>query len=98
MPITHMPGGSTIITGDSIDYFQLCILKTALHAEAKGMRLTRIRVPIKAWCARLGVTPATRAALTAAVEKKIEELKPQQEHIVEEGGRQVRTVGGVEVQ
>lgn len=40
MPIHHSKGGTTL-TGDSISYFRLCAMRSAVGLECKGIKMTR---------------------------------------------------------
>lgn len=97
MPIEHTTGATTL-TGDSIDFFRLASMKAAVGLELKGIKMTRGPVIWKRAAKEFGITPCTKAAVYAWLCARVEELKAQQEHIAIEDGRQVRRVGGVEVQ
>jgi hypothetical protein len=96
MPIEHMKHGATLITGDAIDYFRLCTLKQAVYLETKGIRVRRGPVIWKQVAREFGIT-GNRAAVLAWLTTRVAELAPQQEHVVEEGGRRKREVAGIEV-
>jgi len=95
VPIKHSAGG-TIITGDSQYYFRLCQMKGAVGLELKGIRRTRGPVVWRRVKREFGITGNKQAVYDWLV-AKVDELRPQQEHIVTEGGRTVRMVGGEEV-
>lgn len=101
MPIEHSRG-STVITGDSINYFQLCVQKTAVDLECRGMKMSRGRVVWKRLRDHYQIPGKSRRRankhdVLAWLEAKVAELRPQQEHVHEEAGRKVRTVAGIEV-
>jgi hypothetical protein len=96
MPISHHKGGTTV-TGDSIAYFRLATLMTGVRAELRGMKLTRGRSCYAVAKQEFGLKGNKQKVYEFLV-AKVEELRAQQEHIVEEGGRTVRQVGGQEVQ
>ena len=95
MPIEHGKG-FTSITGDAIEYFRLCTLKQAVWLETRGIRPCRGPVVWKRVAREFGIK-GNREAVLAALTAKVEELRAQQEHVVTEGGRRVREVGGVEI-
>ncbi len=96
MPIEHHDS-CTVFTGDSINYYQLCAQRTAVGLELKGIKLHRGPVLWKRLAKHYGIRGNKHAVYDWLV-AKVEELKPQQEHIVTEHGRVVREVGGVEIQ
>jgi hypothetical protein len=93
MPITHIAGGGTVITGDSIRYYRLCVLKSAVGLELKGIMVRRGPVVWKQAKREFGLT-GNRQAVYDWLCAKVTELQAQQEHI-EDG---TRTVAGEEVQ
>lgn len=93
MPIEHKKG-STMITGDSIDFFRLLAQRGAVKLECKGIKMTRGPVVWKRVKAEYGIK-GNREAVLAWLEAKVKEMREQQEHIDEEGRR---SVGGMEVQ
>lgn len=97
MSITHLAGGSTVITGDSIDYFRLCTLKSAIGLEMLGLKVRRGPVIWKRVAAEFSISGNKQAVYTRVCQM-VQALQPLQEHIVEEGGRRRRFVGMVEVQ
>lgn len=99
MPIEHHKG-STTVTGDSMQYLQLVSQRGAVGLEMKGLRVSRGPVLWKRLAAHYNI-PASRKGRkpTAAdvyhwLDAKVQELRPQQEHIVD--GK--RFVDGQEVQ
>lgn len=96
MPIKHGPGGTTV-TGDSIAFFRLAALKGAVGLECKGMKMRRGPVIWKQVAREFSIK-GNRDAVYHWLCKKVDELRPQQEHVVTEGGRTVREVEGKEVQ
>lgn len=98
MPIAHMKHGGTVITGDSLDYFRLCTLRGAVGLELKGIKVRRGPVIWKAVAREFGIAHPTKQKVYDWLDAKVAELRPQQEHVVEEGGRDIRTVGGMEAQ
>lgn len=103
MPIEHSKHGGTTITGDSIDFFALAAQRGAVGLELKGIRMTRGPVLWKRLREHYnipgtGKRKATHQQVYDWLDAKVKELAPQQEHIVEEGGRRKREVGGVELQ
>lgn len=103
MPIEHSEHGGQTVTGDSIDYLMLCAQKGAVGLELKGIKVSRGPVLWKR-CREYYKIPGTgkRNATHQQVYDwlcaKVKELQRQQEHIHKEGGREIRTVGGQEVQ
>jgi hypothetical protein len=96
MPIEHTKGG-TVITGDSIDFFRLAALKGAVSLEMHGVKMRRGPVLWKQVAREFGVK-GNKAAVYRWLCNRVEELRAQQEHRVEEDGRLKREVGGKEVQ
>lgn len=92
MPIEHSSGGTTL-TGDSIEYFRLCTMMSAVGLEMKGIRMCRGLVVWKRAARDYGIK-GNRVAVYAWLCAKVKELQQQQEH-VEDG---IHTVGGLEVQ
>jgi hypothetical protein len=79
MPITHTAGATTF-TGASIDYYRLCVLKSAVALELKGLRVRRgplVWPAVKRQFNLKGGKEAVYAWLVAAVIS----LRDQQEHI-----------------
>ena len=95
MPIQHMPGGTTMITGDSITFAQLVAQRGAVYLELQGLRVRRGRKLWPALADRYQIRPRTAKAVFEWLEAKVAELRPQQEHVDEHGRR---LVGGEEVQ
>lgn len=106
MPITHNPGGSTTLTGDSIDYFQLCTIKGAVGLELKGMKMSRGPVVWKRAREMYNIPKpkgrgkANKQEVYDWLCAKVKELQAVQEHVSTDPvtGREVREVGGQEVQ
>jgi len=96
MPISHHHGGDCV-TGDSIDYFRLCVMKGAVGLELKGMKMSRGPVVWRRVAKEFGIK-GNKQKVYDWLCAKVEELKPQQEHIVNEDGREKRLVEGREVQ
>lgn len=96
MPIEHKHGG-TIITGDSLDFFRMCQLKGAVGLELKGIKLRRGPVLWKMVKKEFRISGGKQGVYDWLC-AKVDELKAQQEHRIEEGGRVKREVGGQEVQ
>lgn len=98
MPIEHDKGGGTTLTGDSISFYRLAAMRSAVGLEMKGIKIRRGPVVWKQAAREFGIA-GNRAAVYAWLCAKVDELKAQQEHIhTDETGRTVRTVAGVEVQ
>ena len=83
MPIEHTRGG-TIITGESIEYYRICVLKTAVELELKGIRVKSWSVTAQAK-REFGIK-GNRQKIYDWLCAKVEELRPQQEHIDKTGG------------
>jgi hypothetical protein len=97
MPIEHGKGGTTI-TGESLDFYRLAAMRSAVGLEMKGIKVRRGPVVWKQAAREYGIR-GNRAAVYAWLCAKVEELRPQQEHIHQDAsGRTVRTVAGQEVQ
>ena len=96
MPIEHTKGG-TILTGDSIDYFRLCAMTSAVGLEVQGIRVTRGPVAWKRAARDYGLK-GNKLAVYVQLCALRDKLQAQQEHISIENGRTVREVGGSEVQ
>lgn len=88
MPIQHNEGGSTTITGDSISFFQLAARKGAVSLEMQGMK--RRGEPAWKICRDAYSIPGTgkrRASMQQVYDwlcAKVEELRPQQQHVFKE--------------
>lgn len=96
MPIEHHKHGGTTLTGDSIGFYRLCAMRSAVELETKGIKVRRGPVVWKQAAREFGIK-GNRAAVLAWLTAKVEEQRELQEHVVEEGGRKVRTVAGVEI-
>jgi len=97
MPIKHN-AGSTTITGEAMDFYRLCSFKMAVGLELKGIKARRGPVVWKQAAQEFGIK-GNRAAVYAWLCAKVDEERPKQEHIhTDDTGREVRTVGGAEVQ
>jgi len=96
MPITHGTGGTTL-TGDSIDYFRLCALKSAVGLELKGIKVMRGAVVWKRVKVEF-LIHGNKQAVYDWLCAKVAELQAVQEHRTIEEGRTKREVGGQEVQ
>jgi hypothetical protein len=96
MPIGHTKGG-TVVTGDSLDYFRLCVQKGAVGLELKGIKMTRGPVVWKRVAAEYGIK-GNKQKVYDWLCAKVLELQKVQEHVVEEDGREKRLVEGKEVQ
>jgi hypothetical protein len=92
MPIEHHRGGTTL-TGDSISFYRLCVMRGAVGLELKGIKMTRGPVVWKQAAREFGIK-GNKQAVYDWLDAKVQELRAQQEHI--ENGR--RTVGGEDVQ
>ncbi len=77
MPIIHGSGG-TIFTGESISYFRLCALKSAVGLELKGIKVKRWSVTAQVK-KEFGIK-GNRQKVYDWLCAKVEELRPQQEH------------------
>lgn len=102
MPIEHSAGG-TVITGDSINFLALVAQRGAAELEQKGIKMHR-RGPALWKVYRehykipgTGKRQATQQQVIDWLNKKVEELKAQQEHVVTENGRTIREVEGREL-
>ena len=80
MPITHARG-CTVFTGDSINYFQLCVRASAVKLECAGITVRRGPKVWKQVAREFGIKGKREDVLKWLL-AKIEELRPQQEHIV----------------
>ena len=92
MPIEHGKG-HTMVTGDSIDFLQLAALKGAVSLELQGLK----RRGRPAWCIAKEHfnIKGNKQKVYEWLCAKVDELRPLQEHVTEEGRR---IVGGQEVQ
>lgn len=106
MPIEHSQWGGVIVTGDSIDFLKLAAQRGAVGLELKLKGIKFRRGPV-VWrqCREYYQIPGTgkRKATHQQVYDwlcaKVEELRPQQEHVVQQAdGRTIREVEGKEVQ
>jgi hypothetical protein len=103
MPIHHSDGGTTL-TGDSITFYQIAAQRGAVSLELKGIRMSRGPVLWKRLrdhyqIPGIGKRKATAVDVLNWLDAKVEELRPQQEHITKTpDGRTIREVGGQEVQ
>lgn len=89
MPIEHHPHGGTTVTGESINFFALGAQLGAAKLEANGIKMHR-RGPALWKTYRdhyqipgTGKKQATEAEVIAWMQAKVDELRPQQKHIVE---------------
>jgi len=98
MPIEHNKSGSTTLTGDSIDFFRLAMLKSAVGLELKGIRVTRGPVVWKRVKNEFNLKAKTKKEVYQWLCAEVERLKALQEHVVHEDGRVKREVGGKEIQ
>lgn len=90
MPITHNPGGSTSITGDSIDFFRLAAIRSAVSLECKGIRARRGPAVWKQAQQEFKIPgPRNKHAVLAWLDTKVAEERPKQEHVDESGTRTV---------
>lgn len=110
MPIEHSSGG-TIITGDAIDYFALCVHKGAVGLEINGIKVSRGPVRWKQYRDHYQIpklSAKTGKPIKGQANKhdvyrwlcaKVAELRPQQTHISTDPatGREVVEVEGREV-
>jgi uncharacterized protein (DUF2342 family) len=80
MPIEHFGRGGIVITGDSIQYAQLCAQKGAVGLELKGIKLHRGPVLWKRLRDHYGIQGGKRDVYNWLC-TKVEELRPVQEHI-----------------
>jgi len=94
MPIEHGKGGTTI-TGDSIDFLQLCAIRGAVGLEIKGLK-RRGRSAYAIAKETYGLK-GNRDAVYAWLCARVDELRPLQEHRTVEGGREIREVEGKDV-
>lgn len=94
MPITHVPGGSTVFTGDSISFYRLIAFKHAVRIEMLGLKARRGPVVWKQAAREFGIK-GNKQKVYDWLCAEVERLKPQQEHVTEEGKREVE---GGEVQ
>jgi hypothetical protein len=97
MPIKHIGGGGTMITGDSIGFFRLVSLRGAVGLELKGLKMSRGPVVWKRVAKEFGIK-GNKQAVYDWLCARVNEMKAVQEHQVEESGRLKREVGGQEVQ
>jgi hypothetical protein len=94
MPIIHNKGGSTTILGESISFYRLCVMRSAVELESKGIHVRRGRRVWKQAAAEFQIK-GNRAAVLAWLNAKVAELREQQEHVTEDGQR---LVAGEDVQ
>lgn len=94
MPIEHSKSGATIITGDSQEYYRLCVLKGAVGLECKGIKMRRGPVVWKQVAAEFGIK-GNKQKVHQWLCDEVERLRPLQEHVDPDGKR---FVGGEEVQ
>lgn len=96
MPIIHNTGSTTLL-GDSITFFRLAAIKSAVGLELRGIKVRRGPVVWKQAAREYGIKGGKQAVYDRLC-VLVEELRAQQEHVTEAGGRTVREVGGHEVQ
>lgn len=82
MPIEHIKSGGTVITGESMDYFRICLLASAVKIEMAGLKVRRGPVVWKQAAREFGIK-GNREAVYKWLLAKREELRPLQEHIVD---------------
>ena len=98
MPIEHMKSGSTIVTGDAIGFIRLCALKSAVKLELAGIKVRRGPVIWKMVKKEFRISGGKQGVYDWLC-AKVEEERPKQEHrVTDENGREIREVGGQEVQ
>ncbi len=94
MPIEHKTG-ATVLTGDSIDFFQLAALKGAVSLEVRGMK--RRGTPAWRIAKEKYNLKGNKLAVFEQLCDMVDDLREKQEHVTVENGRTVREVGGQEV-
>ena len=94
MPIKHLEGGSTILTGDSIQFARICALKYAVKLEMAGIKMRRGPVIWKQAAREFGIKGG-KVEVYAWLDAKAAELQQQQMHVMPDGRRYV---DGQEVQ
>lgn len=93
MPIHHHKGGTTL-TGDSVSFFRLAAMRSAVGLELKGLRVRRGPVVWKQAAREFGIK-GNKQAVYDELTRMVEEQRVQQEHVDEHGRR---TVAGEPVQ
>ena len=76
--ITHSKGATTF-TGNSVEYFRFCTLKSAVGLELKGLKVRRGPVIWKQVKAEFHLV-GNKEAVYKWLCNKVDELAPQQEH------------------
>jgi uncharacterized protein (DUF2342 family) len=92
MPIEHGKGGTTL-TGDSIEFYRIAAMRSAVGLECQGIKLHRGPVLWKRVAKEFGIK-GNKFAVYRWLCAKVELLAPQQMHI--EDGK--ATVDGMPVQ
>lgn len=96
MPIEHHESATTL-TGDSIEFYRMAALRSAVGLEMKGIKIRRGPVVWKQAAREFNIK-GNRAAVYAWLDAKVKELAAQQEHVTTlPNGRVIREVGGREV-
>jgi hypothetical protein len=76
MPIHHHRGGTTI-TGESLDYSQICVWRGAVKLEAAGIKMSRGPKLMPILAKKFGIK---KTEVLAHLETEIARLRPLQEH------------------
>lgn len=78
MPIHHAKGGTTL-TGDSIAFFRLAAMRSAVYLETKGIRMTRGPVMWKRAAKDYGIK-GNRQAVLVWLNAEVERQRALQVH------------------
>jgi hypothetical protein len=80
MPIELFGNGGATITGDSIEFFRLCTLRSAVGLEMHGIKVRRGPVVWKQVAKEFGIK-GNKQAVFDWLDAKVREESPKQERI-----------------
>lgn len=92
MPIEHFPGG-TVYTGEAITYYQLCVQRSAVELEMRGLQIRRGRKVWPRLADHYGIRPRTAKAVFAWLDAKVKSMPSKHSRMRSRARRRITASG-----